>query len=52
MWEDDHLWLPAVLEGETVRGEFRFEGGEPLDEAEFVDHDLEWGVSLEEGDDE
>ncbi|NGM69831.1 8-oxo-dGTP diphosphatase [Natronolimnobius sp. AArcel1] len=46
MWDDDELWLPAVLEGETVRGEFRFEGGEPLDEATFVDGDLEVGVSL------
>lgn len=50
MWEDDRLWLPGVLEGETVRGEFRFVGGEPLDEAEFVDHDLEWGVALEASD--
>ncbi|SEW14478.1 8-oxo-dGTP diphosphatase [Natrinema salifodinae] len=46
MWEDDRLWLPGVLEGKTVRGEFRFEGGEPLDEAAFVDHDLEWDVSF------
>jgi len=51
MWDDDHLWLPGVLEGQTVAGEFRFEGGEPLDEADFVDHDLEWGVSLEGDDD-
>lgn len=46
MWEDDRLWLPGILEGKTVVGEFRFEGGKPLDEAEFVDHDLEWGVSV------
>ena len=46
MWDDDHLWLPGVLEGKTVVGEFRFEGGEPLDEAAFVDHDLEWGRSV------
>ncbi|RZH68372.1 8-oxo-dGTP diphosphatase [Natrinema altunense] len=46
MWDDDHLWLPGVLEGATVVGEFRFEGGEPLDEAEFVAHDLEWDVPL------
>ncbi|QLK27593.1 8-oxo-dGTP diphosphatase [Natrinema zhouii] len=46
MWEDDRLWLPGVLEGKTVVGEFRFEGGKPLDEAEFVGHDLEWDVSL------
>ncbi len=49
MWDDDHLWLPGVLEGDTVVGEFRFEGGEPLDEAEFVDHDLEWDVPLGNG---
>ncbi|MGM0592839.1 MAG: 8-oxo-dGTP diphosphatase, partial [Halobacteriota archaeon] len=34
--------------GDTAAGEFRFEGGRPLDEAEFVDHDLEWGVSVHE----
>lgn len=50
MWEDDSLWLPTVLEGETVVGEFRFEGGKPLDEAEFVGYDLEEGVSFEDGD--
>ncbi|MFC7212802.1 8-oxo-dGTP diphosphatase [Saliphagus sp. GCM10025334] len=48
MWEDDHLWLPAVLDGDTVEGTFAFEGGGPLDEAEFVDYDLERGASLEE----
>ncbi|MFU8867755.1 8-oxo-dGTP diphosphatase [Natronococcus sp.] len=47
MWEDDRLWLPAVLEGETVAGEFRFVGGEPLDEAEFAGHDLERGVAFD-----
>lgn len=46
MWEDDHLWLPGVLEGRTVTGEFAFEGGKPLDEAEFVGYDLEWDVSF------
>lgn len=46
MWEDDRLWLPGVLEGETVRGEARFAGGEPLDEADFVGHDLEWDVAF------
>ncbi|QFU81560.1 8-oxo-dGTP diphosphatase [Natronorubrum aibiense] len=49
MWDDDHLWLPGVLEGKTVAGEFRFEGGKPLDKAEFVGHDLEWGVSFAAG---
>jgi len=47
MWEDDRLWLPGVLAGRTVVGEFAFEGGPPLDEADFVDHDLEWDVPLE-----
>ncbi|AEH38412.1 8-oxo-dGTP diphosphatase [Halopiger xanaduensis] len=50
MWEDDRLWLPTVLEGKSVRGAFRFEGGEPLDEAEFVEYDLETGVSFADGD--
>ncbi|WP_247002498.1 8-oxo-dGTP diphosphatase [Halosolutus gelatinilyticus] len=48
MWEDDRLWLPGVLEGRTVIGEFTFEGGKPLDEAEFVRHDLEWDVSFDD----
>ena len=26
MWADDVLWLPKVLEGRFVRGDFRFEG--------------------------
>ncbi|SDJ36376.1 8-oxo-dGTP diphosphatase [Natronorubrum texcoconense] len=47
MWEDDQFWLPGVLEGKTVVGEFRFEGGPPLDEAAFVGHDLEWNEHLE-----
>jgi len=47
MWDDDHLWLPGVLEGRTVRGTFEFEGGTPLDEAEFVDDRLEWDVTFE-----
>ncbi|WP_440763645.1 8-oxo-dGTP diphosphatase [Natronorubrum sp. DTA7] len=50
MWADDQFWLPGVLEGETVVGEFRFEGGPPLDEAAFVGHDLEWNDHLEASD--
>ncbi|ELY89098.1 NUDIX hydrolase [Natrialba hulunbeirensis JCM 10989] len=50
MWEDDRLWLPGVLAGDTVAGEFHFAGGPPLDEAAFVDHELEWGVSFESRD--
>lgn len=41
MWEDDHLWLPHVIEGETLVGVFAFDGGETLDDADFVDHDIE-----------
>ncbi len=26
MWEDDQHWLPRMLEGETFRGKFLFEG--------------------------
>ncbi|AGB16987.1 ADP-ribose pyrophosphatase [Halovivax ruber XH-70] len=47
MWDDDHLWLPGVLQGRTVEGRFDFEGGEPLDDADFVDHDLEWEIAFE-----
>ncbi|AFZ74771.1 8-oxo-dGTP diphosphatase [Natronobacterium gregoryi] len=47
MWEDDRLWLPGVLDGKTVAGEFAFAGGKPLDEAEFVDYDLEWDVAFD-----
>ena len=48
MWEDDRRWLPGILAGRTVRGTIRFTGGEPLDEATFVDDDLTWDVPLEE----
>ncbi|MGA1370385.1 MAG: 8-oxo-dGTP diphosphatase [Pseudomonadales bacterium] len=27
MWPDDRLWLPSVLAGETLRGDFLFENG-------------------------
>lgn len=49
MWDDDSLWLPGVLAGRTVRGEFRFVGGPPLDEAEFAGHDLEWDAPMPDG---
>lgn len=45
MWEDDHLWLPHVLDGERLIGQFEFSGGESLDEADFVDYELELGVA-------
>lgn len=41
MWADDHLWLPHVIANESLVGSFAFEGGSTLDDAEFVDHDLE-----------
>ena len=31
MWEDDYLWLPRVLSGESVRGYFTFEGERLVD---------------------
>lgn len=41
MWEDDYLWLPHVLDGDPLIGEFAFRGGETLDDAEFVDYEIE-----------
>jgi 8-oxo-dGTP diphosphatase len=31
MWDDDELWLPAVLAGATIRGWFTFAGESMLD---------------------
>ncbi|MFP9059003.1 8-oxo-dGTP diphosphatase [Natrialbaceae archaeon A-chndr2] len=47
MWDDDRYWLPEVLEGDTVEATFEFEGGAPLDEADLVAKDLEFGVDFE-----
>ena len=33
MWEDDHLWLPLVLEGRRFTGRFLFDGDAMLDHA-------------------
>jgi 8-oxo-dGTP diphosphatase len=30
MWEDDRLWLPRLLEGESLQGEFLFDDGRLL----------------------
>lgn len=30
MWEDDRIWLPEILAGRAVRGEFLFESGKLL----------------------
>ncbi|WP_435345017.1 8-oxo-dGTP diphosphatase [Haloarchaeobius sp. HRN-SO-5] len=43
MWEDDELWLPAVLDGDTVCGTFYFDD----DGDELVDHDVALGVSFD-----
>lgn len=40
MWDDDELWLPAVLDGETIRAVFYFDD----DGDEFLAHDLAVGV--------
>lgn len=40
MWDDDVLWLPSVLDGETVRGVFYFDD----DGDEMLDHALRVGV--------
>lgn len=47
MWEDDRLWLPIVLDGRSVRGTFHFEGGRPLDEADFVEYELDLDVTFD-----
>jgi len=31
MWEDDHLWLPMVLDGERFQGRWLFDGDTMLD---------------------
>ena len=48
MWDDDRHWLPFVLDGDTVSGDFHFEGDTPLDEATFVGHDIERGVEFDD----
>jgi 8-oxo-dGTP diphosphatase len=36
MWEDDELWLPRVLDGDTIRGVFYFDA----DGDELLEHDV------------
>ena len=50
MWDDDHLWLPYALDGRSFAGRFRFEGGDALDEAAFVDYELTLDVGFEHED--
>lgn len=35
MWEDDRIWLPRVVSGETVEGRFIFDGDKMLDHEIF-----------------
>lgn len=44
MWEDDELWLPHVLDGDTIRGVFYFDA----DGDEMLAHDLAVDVSVED----
>lgn len=37
MWTDDHLWLPHVLGGKSVRGHFHF----GADEVTILEHNLD-----------
>jgi hypothetical protein len=37
MWADDHLWLPHVLTGKSVRGHFHF----GADEETILEHTLD-----------
>jgi len=40
MWEDDELWLPQVLDGDTIRGVFYFDA----DGDELLEHAVAEGV--------
>jgi len=30
MWDDDRIWLPRLLQGDSLRGDFLFRGGRLL----------------------
>ena len=38
MWEDDRLWLPRMLDGESFSGFFVFDG------ESMVSHQVTWGT--------
>lgn len=42
MWEDDRLWMPHLLSGETFSGWFRFDS----DGDEMLEQELETGVEF------
>jgi 8-oxo-dGTP diphosphatase len=44
MWEDDELWLPQVLDGDTIRGAFYFDA----DGDELLDHTVAVDVALDD----
>lgn len=44
MWADDELWLPEVLDGDTVRGVFYFDA----DGEELLEHALRTGVAFDD----
>ncbi|WP_323674816.1 8-oxo-dGTP diphosphatase [Halorubellus sp. PRR65] len=44
MWEDDELWLPHVLDGDTIRGVFYFDA----DGDELLAHDVAVAVALDD----
>jgi len=44
MWEDDVLWLPHVLDGETVRAVFYFDA----DGDDLLEHEVAVDVTLED----
>jgi len=41
MWEDDHIWLPLLMRGETFYGRFHFEG------EKMLSHELQTGVRVD-----
>ncbi len=47
MWEDDRYWLPQVLEGETFKGYFTFDGDKMLSQDVRFGSDLDSGESAE-----
>ena len=49
MWEDDVCWLPAVLEGKFVTGDFLFGADERMKDHEVVVHEHAKGLRKKTG---
>ncbi len=49
MWEDDVCWLPAILEGKFVTGDFLFGADERMKDYEVVIHTDAAGLSEKTG---